>query len=342
MNKHIITIIIPVYNTEQYLRECLDSIINQTFKDFECICINDCSTDNSSTILEEYAQKDDRFIVVKLQENKGQGNARNEGIKIARGKYITFVDSDDWVTKDYLEVLYNTIEKYNTDFVAANFYLFNNITRDNRKLYINSDIFYDILIQKEEDKKIFLKKINRAQTSTVCADIFNKDFLALHKILFDMVKFEDTLFMWKAFIRSNSFVFIKDWIYYYRINQKNSTMSTFTFDEKLKYYNQMKLVTQKEFKKYLPCFYTYSSLSCAHILESVPLKKSKGMFNMYREMFYDKDYIVDFSYAFFANKIRLFIFIFCLKYNLNYSFFGKFCIKFKHILFFVKKQDSYS
>lgn len=199
-----VTIIIPVYNTEQYLKECLDSVINQTFRDFECICINDGSTDHSYTILEEYAQKDDRFRIVNLPENKGQGNARNKGIEKTKGKYITFIDSDDWVTNDYLNILYKTIEKYNTDFVAANFYLFNNITRDNMKLYINPDIFYDELIQKEEHKKVFLKNINRAQTSTVCADIFKKDFLISQNILFDMVKFED-----KIFYKSEQFCFYK-------------------------------------------------------------------------------------------------------------------------------------
>lgn len=118
-------------------------------------------------------------------------------------------------------------------------------------------------------------------------------------------------------------------------------MSTFTFDEKLKYYNQMKLVNQKEFKKYLPYFYTYCSLNCSYMLESFPLKSSKDWFNMFREMFYDKDYIVDFSYASRGNKIRLFLFIFCLKHNLNYNFLGKLCSKIKYILFFIKRVDTY-
>ena len=341
-NNLTISIIIPVYNTEEYLKECLDSVIRQTFKDFECICINDGSADNSLKILEEYAKTDDRFAVINLTENKGQGYARNEGLKIAKGKYITFIDSDDWVTKDYLEVLYKTIEEYNTDFVAANFYLFNNTTQENRKLYINPDIYYDMIVQKEEDKNVFLKQISRTQTSTVCANIFKKEFLISNNMFFDMVKFEDTLFMWKAYIKASGFVFIKDWLYYYRTNQKKSTMTTFTFDEKLKYYNKMRDVTRKEFRKYLSYFYTYCSLSCAAILESVPLKVSPNLFYKFKENFYDKDFIVDYDYTFFGNRIRLFVFLFCLKHNLNYGFWGKLCNKFNFILFFAGKRDSYS
>ena len=121
MNLCIVTIIIPVYNTERYLRQCLDSVINQTFKDFECICINDGSTDNSYNILKEYVQKDNRFTVINLPENKGQGNARNKGINIAKGKYITFIDSDDWVKENHIEQLYNNITKYNSDIVIGSF-----------------------------------------------------------------------------------------------------------------------------------------------------------------------------------------------------------------------------
>ena len=119
-NKIMVSLIIPVYNVEQYLKQCLDSVINQTFKDIEIIIINDCSSDNSLKIIKEYQQKDERIIVIDLQENKGQGNARNEGLKIAKGEYIVFVDSDDWVTNDYVETLYKAIIEYNNNITATN------------------------------------------------------------------------------------------------------------------------------------------------------------------------------------------------------------------------------
>ena len=96
LNKPTVSVIIPVYNVEQYLSKCLDSVINQTFKNIEIICINDGSTDNSLKILNEYAMADKRIIVIN-QENSGVYAARNKGLQIANGKYISFVDSDDWI-----------------------------------------------------------------------------------------------------------------------------------------------------------------------------------------------------------------------------------------------------
>nr|MCR4662874.1 glycosyltransferase [Endomicrobiaceae bacterium] len=103
-----VSVIVPVYNVEQYLRQCLDSIINQTFKDFECICVNDGSTDNSLTILQEYSKKDNRIKIIN-QKNSGSSVSRNNGIKQALGQYVSFVDADDWITDNYLEILYNKI-----------------------------------------------------------------------------------------------------------------------------------------------------------------------------------------------------------------------------------------
>ncbi len=103
-----VSVIIPVYNVETYLRECLDSVVNQTLKDIEIICVDDGSTDNSLSILQEYAQKDDRFIILE-QKNQGSGAARNRGLGIAKGDFIAFMDSDDFYpSATTLETLYNT------------------------------------------------------------------------------------------------------------------------------------------------------------------------------------------------------------------------------------------
>lgn len=113
-----ISIVIPVYNVEKYLRECLDSLLNQTFKDFEIICIDDGSTDSSYKILEEYKNKDERLIVVQ-QENQGAAVARNKGIEIANGKYIQFLDSDDVFEPNMLETLYEEAIANNSDMVVC-------------------------------------------------------------------------------------------------------------------------------------------------------------------------------------------------------------------------------
>ena len=102
-----VSVIIPVYNVEDYLRECLDSVINQTLKDIEIICIDDGSTDNSLEILKEYAQRDNRIFIID-RENRGVGKSRNEGIEKANGEFVCFIDPDDlYPTNDILEKLLN-------------------------------------------------------------------------------------------------------------------------------------------------------------------------------------------------------------------------------------------
>lgn len=112
--KELISIIVPVYNVEPYLAKCLDSILAQTYLSFEVILINDGSTDESQSICEKYANRDNRFILVN-QKNGGVSSARNHGLSIAKGKYITFVDSDDTIDAKYLETLYINIKKANAD-----------------------------------------------------------------------------------------------------------------------------------------------------------------------------------------------------------------------------------
>jgi glycosyltransferase involved in cell wall biosynthesis len=115
----LVSIIVPVYNTEKYLKESLESLANQTLKDIEIICIDDGSTDRSPEILREQAEKDGRFTVI-IQPNSGQGAARNRGIEISTGEYIGFVDSDDLVSSDYFEILYSSAVHFKADIAATN------------------------------------------------------------------------------------------------------------------------------------------------------------------------------------------------------------------------------
>ena len=109
-----VSVIIPIYNTEKYLKKCLNSLIHQTLSDIEIICVNDGSTDKSIDILRNFASQDHRIKIIE-QENKKQGAARNAGMKIAQGEYIGFVDSDDWVDLDYFEKLYISAIKHKAD-----------------------------------------------------------------------------------------------------------------------------------------------------------------------------------------------------------------------------------
>ena len=115
-----ISVIIPVYNVEKYLARCLDSLLAQTFTDFEAICVNDGSPDGSANILSEYAKKDSRIKVI-TQENQGLSGARNSGLKVATGDYIYFLDSDDCIHPQTLEIAYHFITEHNADMVCFDF-----------------------------------------------------------------------------------------------------------------------------------------------------------------------------------------------------------------------------
>ncbi|MCT4698889.1 glycosyltransferase family 2 protein [Tenacibaculum haliotis] len=125
----MISIIVPVYNTEKYLRKCLESIENQTYKNFEVILINDGSKDNSLNICKEFISGKFNYKLLS-QENKGLSSARNEGLKIATGEYVTFLDSDDWLESQYLERLYSVLKKYNADISICEF----NITYESKSV----------------------------------------------------------------------------------------------------------------------------------------------------------------------------------------------------------------
>lgn len=114
-----VSVIVPVYNVEKYLNRCIDSILNQTFRDFELILVDDGSTDQSGRICDEYKEKDNRIVVIH-KTNGGLSDARNYGIDRAKGEYITFIDSDDWIKERYIEVLYNNAVKFKVDISAVN------------------------------------------------------------------------------------------------------------------------------------------------------------------------------------------------------------------------------
>lgn len=114
-----LSVIIPVYNVEEYLEECLNSVCNQTLTDIEIICVNDGATDNSGEILHTFAKKDKRIQVIE-QENAGLSAARNTGLKYATGEYITFLDSDDWISLDYYETLYKSAKENDADIAVGN------------------------------------------------------------------------------------------------------------------------------------------------------------------------------------------------------------------------------
>ena len=219
-----ISVIIPVYNVEEYLEQCLDSVINQPLEDIEVICINDGSTDNSLEILEEYAKKDYRIKIIN-KKNEGIGVARNIGIDHAKGKYIIFLDSDDWLKNNAFKNLYDIIILDNIDILIFKILPYDEnsdkfFKRDDYELLGLENLFKeDFVTYKDIKEDIF-------NISVVAYNkIYKKSFLDKHNLKFpERLIFEDNPFFFDAIINAKKIKFNNEY-YLYRRFRDNSVIS---------------------------------------------------------------------------------------------------------------------
>ena len=206
-----ISIIVPVFNVEKYLAECLNSLINQTLKDIEIICVDDGSTDSSPLILEEFHNKDERVKIIR-QENSGVSVARNNGIAIAQGEYIGFVDSDDWVDKDFFEKLYNASQKYDVDIAVGDFYRRGKILKTKRLKYKKEKVF---ITPADKMKAVYAPKYNY-----VWNKIYRRESLLKINIPFEENRYyEDIIWLVQVIYFLNGLVTVPNTFYHYRKNE---------------------------------------------------------------------------------------------------------------------------
>ena len=205
-----ISVIIPVFNTDKYLGQCIESIINQTFKDIEIVCINDGSTDNSLKILEEYAQKDNRVRVIS-QENQGVSIARNRGIVEARGEYLIFVDSDDFLCNECLEEAIENICTYDADILCFGL---NRVVNGN--VIPREDCQYLSELPTLENIPHFLQN--------AAAKLFDSNFIKQNNILFpeNIKTCEDGLFCLLCLYHNARFSYLDKCLYNYLIGREGS------------------------------------------------------------------------------------------------------------------------
>ena len=309
----LVSIIIPVYNTEKYLRQCLDSVINQTFQDIEIILVNDASTDNSAAIIKEYQQKDSRIKPVNITNNIGVSKSRNIGMKEATGKYIVFVDSDDWIRKDYVEFLFNNIEKLKCDVVSGCYSIYND------KTFQYKTRKYSFLTTKSKNNKtlIVLPSIN---CSPWCK-IYNRDFLLKNNLFFRLIRREDCLFLYNLVIHKAKIIFFNEPIYFYRINIEKSltSLSYFLLHDVLFLLKEIRKILDREelFGEYFRVFYIYSFIfiSFAVISGKLTTKRTQKMLIAAKHfLFYNSskymnlfDKIAISIFKFFLNHASLYI-----------------------------------
>lgn len=214
-----ISVIIPVYNVGEYLPRCLDSVISQTYADLEIICVNDCSSDKSSIVLNEYAKKDLRIKVINREKNGGLSAARNSGINAAKGDYLYFIDSDDWIDKDYIEKMIGTALKSNSDIVVNT-----NVIRDFEDK-ASEPLFFGNLSPLKEEFVQAKDAINNVMWSA-WSQLFKTEFIKKHNLTFpEGYIYEDMYFSPNAYMHTDRIYKFYGPAYHYCIRNSGITGS---------------------------------------------------------------------------------------------------------------------
>ncbi len=212
-----ISVIVPIYNVEKYLSRCIESILNQTFTDFELILVDDGSPDKCAIICDEYAIKDNRITVIH-KENGGLSDARNAGIDISRGEYLSFVDSDDWIHPQMLEIMYDSAKTQHID-IAICQYVETSLTKKNDVISEYKNIVYD--------RNQVLSCYTNTLSVIVCNKLFRRNLF--EKIRFPVGKLhEDEFTTYKLIYNADKLVYIPVQLYYYYINLESITRKAYS------------------------------------------------------------------------------------------------------------------
>ena len=216
MKTETISIIIPVYNVENYLRSCLDSVLSQTYKDFEVLMVNDGSTDSSGAICQDFAERDSRFHYFE-KENGGLSDARNYGLERAKGHYITFFDSDDFLFEDYLENLYHASRLSNSDITIGGYCRFG----DSNFYFYNDRFKSDSLVEFKDFQAIqyldSMLDVTFITFSTAWGKLFKRELFS--ELRFPYGKYaEDQFLIWKLYMKADKIYVFNGASYVYRMN----------------------------------------------------------------------------------------------------------------------------
>ncbi len=328
----VFSIITPCFNSEKYIEECIKSVLNQNFQDFEFLIIDDGSFDSSSEIIKKYADFDNRIKFFK-KENQGQGIQKNFLIKQSKGKYILFLDSDDWLEDNALKKLFNKFQKDDSDVVIFDGFKYEQ--KSGKKSFFEyTKFFYKIFKEKNfsptKDAKEFTFKINGLTFKT-----YKRDFLIKNDIKFSPTRFiEDSEFYFKIMLTVEKLSCLKEKILNYRIHPLSTTFTKFNRTEDIKYafYICEKIVKNSSFNKDKTIINAFLENRMAQIfyyykkIKNDP-KTKKEYYNLIKEIL---KYIKrNYGFDFVTTKPKL------KKYNdiINFSFeFYYFLKKFKRKL----------
>lgn len=219
----MISIILPIYNMQDYIASCLDSVISQTYKDIEIICVNDFSMDNSMTIVKNYAKKDERIKIINNEKNRGLGGARNAGLDVAKGDYIMFCDTDDSMYPDMVEKMLNSLLINDSDLVFCDVMLFDsNNTHSPFKPFHDKSISRKRTFCLPDDFVDFCNIWPSAWNKIYKKSVIDKFNIRYH----ENILYEDHTFYYEYLLKINKVTYLPEPLYVYTTDRKDSIMKT--------------------------------------------------------------------------------------------------------------------
>ncbi len=337
-----VSVIIPVYNVEKYLKQTLDCVVNQSLKDIEIICVDNKSTDSTLDIIDSYAQNDDRFVIIKNRENLKQGIARNIGVEESNGEYIFFIDGDDFMNIDCIEKLYDKAKKDDSDITICCWAPYDDVSKKINYKHVYSQLKQ---IPEEYNNRSFswrdIKYSIFWQSSVPWDKIYKKSFLIEKDVKFPGgVFFEDNVFVYDAFFKSTKISILRETLIYYRTNRKGAVTNTKdkTFFDYLKIFNligdNLKKIDLYDEMKYL--YYDYKIITLMWWFGKIKL--------WYKKEFYEK-IRADFSQIEFKEEEKQFLrnkTLFLLDRIKNNTFFVYYPLSFIDKIYRVEKGPKQS
>ena len=278
--------IIPVFNAGKYIKKCLKSILNQSMDDFEIICIDDSSTDNSLEILKNFSQMDDRIVVHSNKKNKGAGISRNIGLNYATGEYIAFVDADDWIEKDFCETLYNNAKTNDSDIVLFNSIEYNLDDTSRKRIYFpKNEVNENEVFNYNYDKNLILNRF-----FVIWSKIYKREFI--EKIKFnDLRIFEDIPFHVESMITAKRISYVPKELYNYRKLNENSeqnfkvkTENAFTLFEIFNIVEDI-LIQYNSFENLKENFIKFKILESKNVFDKLELMHKQKAYSVIKKEF---------------------------------------------------------
>ncbi|SFB04736.1 MULTISPECIES: glycosyltransferase [unclassified Bacillus (in: firmicutes)] len=341
MEKIMFSILIPVYNVEKYLNKCLDSVINQTYNNFELIIVNDGSTDSSLEICRTYAKNDNRIRVYD-QPNKGLLLTRRNSIKKAMGDYILFLDSDDYWELNLLETVYDEINKYNVDMLL---FRYKRVDDNGQILKNDTGVFKDKTIFTSENKEILFKKlISTSRINSIWSKVVKRSIIDIEHdyTIYQDKKGEDILQSLPLIFNAKKIIYLDEPLYNYRLSHSGRGRNF-----KPKYFNDFDIVRNVVFEymtkfqydneENLKLFYSYYVLNIIQFAKALTKLKinNEEMLEIFDEVRMkklfksSKEYLSTYSYSI---EDKICCFLFNKKYYKTLSQFVQLKVNFKSLL----------